>query len=175
MFDYVLARSRTRESSTLTIATVAASASLVLLVLFTQAKVGMCATCEQELASAYTFVIVYFGMVFSITGILYREVTKYTVHSNDKKWLEACAKQCSKECMNLTDKKGNPITNPLDYCDCSKVREGILRALLVIPIIAWSLLLYHDYRDSTWSLVLLLMISIASTVYIVVASWRDDD
>lgn len=175
MFDYILARSRTRESSTLTIATVASSASLILLVLYMQAPSVTCSSCQPTLLSPYAFAIIYFGMVFAIVGILYREVTKYTIHGNDERWLKACAKKCSKECLNLEDKEGRTIPNPLYYCDGSRLREGILRALLVIPIIAWSFIIDHTYViiSNTFDKYFLMIALILNAMYVLLSTYLD--
>ncbi len=127
MFEYILARSRTRESSTLTIATVASSASLILIVLYFQLQLDVDSL----------FYIAVLGIAFAGTGILYREVTKYSIHENDGRWIDAYIRLLHPQFLVLTYKNNEPINNPLCYCGRSSFREGTLRSLLLIPIIAW--------------------------------------
>jgi hypothetical protein len=115
-FDYILARSRTRESSTLTIATVASSASLVLIALYIQAEVE---DSEGKLEK-YKGLIQGMGLLFPIIGILYREVTART-HKKDEDFLK-------EQALSWND----PLANTHDTR-----RTIILRILLLTPIPAW--------------------------------------
>lgn len=141
MFDYVLARSRTGESSTLTIATVAASASLILLALYVQAQVDIDMNIDHksELFDELKSYLPIFGVVFAICGILYRDATALSIHRNDERWLDACAKRCRKdECKGIKDENCK-FTDPADYRSIvAGSRVVILRILLVIPIMAWT-------------------------------------
>ena len=68
----ILDRINTRESSTLTFATVAASSSLVVLVLFI----------ERGLQTAYPW-LGWIGILFASLGVLYREVTIWSIDKNE--------------------------------------------------------------------------------------------
>jgi hypothetical protein len=131
-FDYILARSRTRESSILAIASIASSASLILLGL----------TKTIGIVSDHIILIYIFGILFATFGILYREITKYTIHNNDERWLKAYAKRYSTRSTILSDNKCT-IPDPLVYCRRNRVREGLIRALFILPILAWALTLYN--------------------------------
>lgn len=119
-FQYRLARSRTREASTLTIATVASSASLVLLGLYIQAQIEV----NWNLAPEIKLWIAGVGIAFSAVGIIYREVTAKTIHRIDENWL--------KQRCHITDPRGQGI-----------VREILLVALLAIPIVAWLIPIFY--------------------------------
>lgn len=176
LFDYVLARSRTRESSTLTIATVASSASLVLLALYIQAYIETCDSCQYIFLLPHSFWIIYFGMVFPTVGILYREVTKHSIHDNDNRWLaQFISKYRTEDNRDFVDNNHKIITDPLCYCDYSKTREGILRSLLYLPIIAWSLVIDTVTNGLTIPLALIIqiIILILGALYIGFLSWRD--
>ncbi len=91
MFDYILTRSRTRESSTLTIATVASSASLLLIALYIQATVEAEINNHPNAFDKYKQGVGWVGVLFAGLGIAYREATALTIHQNDERWLRKCA------------------------------------------------------------------------------------
>ena len=69
--DVLIARTNTRETSTLTIVTVAASASLILLGLYSQDSLQP------------SWIIVVLGMAFPILSLIYRTITYYTIQKDD--------------------------------------------------------------------------------------------
>ena len=69
--DVLIARTNTRETSTLTIVTVAASASLILLGLYSQDSLQP------------SWIIGGLGMAFPILGLIYRTITYYTIQKDD--------------------------------------------------------------------------------------------
>jgi len=69
--DVLIARTNTRETSTLTIVTVAASASLILLGLYSQSSLQP------------SWIIVVLGMAFPILSLIYRTITYYTIQKDD--------------------------------------------------------------------------------------------
>lgn len=141
VFDYVLARSRTRESSTLTIATVAASASLVLIALYVQAMIDSLNSFDGTMAfdnSRYEIALM--GISFSSMGIAYREITKYTIHANDERWLHEYSKKFRNRCPILYDDEGL-IRDPMQYTNGNIRREITLRSLFVTPMIFWFFIL----------------------------------
>lgn len=148
-FDYILARSRTRESSTLTIATVASSASLVLLALYIQALVDV--ELNEDIGISLSFdkfkpLIQVTGITFAAVGILYRDVTIFAIHKADERTLQ-------------TQTRPQPNTHDAP-------RSGILRALLVIPIIAWVYVMDLGIPSIYGSI-------IGIGIYVGIVSWRE--
>ncbi len=151
MFDYVLARSRTRESSILTIATIASSASMVLLGLYLQELMR----CGCTLDAYYPWIHIT-GMTFATLGIAYSELTASYIHRNDEDWPTVYANLCIQKNITAIGRdvirgsrvihgQSREIENPLCYphAHAQRLRKIILRALLVVPIIAWALLLHE--------------------------------
>jgi hypothetical protein len=139
LFAYVLARSRARESSILTIATITTSASLVLLGLYLQVYT------EQHWKD-YPFLdwtVKITGILFAVAGILYREITARFIHQNDEDWLNAYVRAlgCSPVSKKIINQECSRIQDPLCYLDGQNPRKFILRTLFVLPIIAWEFLL----------------------------------
>ncbi|HSB49810.1 MAG TPA: hypothetical protein VLC72_00570 [Nitrosopumilaceae archaeon] len=79
LFDFIVARSKTRETSTLTIATIAASASLILLALYFQPVI--------QTNENYSNLIRIMGILFPVIGIAYNEVTSRTIQDADQIWI----------------------------------------------------------------------------------------
>jgi hypothetical protein len=152
-FDYILARSRTRESSTLTILTVASSASLILLALFIQIQmqasecINNCdneCTVKCKIFQFYDIPLKVMGIGFAVAGILYRKFT-CSIHNNDENWLNGYIHlwmQCN-ECAighKLPDQtltvngKTLKIDNPLCY---NKRKLHRIIALYTLPSIAF--------------------------------------
>lgn len=148
MFDYVLARSRTRETSILAVATIASSASLVLLGLFVQAQltiVGTNGTNDDDLFHAYKQWIQVMGIAFAGLGIAYREATIVLIHKNDECWLKEYV-QFWRELNRLygeTTSIGEMvigrdcIKDPIPPHKYNGIREIVIRMLLAFPFLAW--------------------------------------
>jgi hypothetical protein len=153
-FHYILARSRTRESSILTIATIASSASLVFLALLFQAQVQVETSNKgtSDKLDKYEPWVKFFGIMFALAGIVYREVTKYSIHRNDERWLNRWFDVCYR--IDLKDKQGKTIDDPLWYRRGARTREMVLRSLLLIPIIAWWFIIF-DTNQLTIGLAIL--------------------
>ena len=78
LFNFIVSRVHARESSTLTIATVTASASLVLLALVIQ----------NEVNSEDNWYVIYFlGYLSAIIGFFYNEITQSTIQKHDFKFI----------------------------------------------------------------------------------------
>ena len=167
MFQYILARSRTRETSILAVATIASSASLILLGLFIQIQIevtgcyGECGSqCDNEcydkcdecynkclnecdiecpLLDCYEDWIKVVAILFAALGIIYREITAGFIHRNDEVWLHAYVKKFRKDdAKDLQNDKGDKIPDPLFYHKDSLPRGIALRLLLSIPIVIWA-------------------------------------
>lgn len=108
----VLSRLSTRESSTLTFASVASSASLVVLTL----------TIER---GAYHCLLELFGMAFAILGIMYREATFF---SDQKEYcmLTSRFRERLERAHQSKFQKGITL-----------LRRFIVRLFLYLPIVAW--------------------------------------
>lgn len=118
MFDYILARSRTRESSTLTVATVASSASLILLALYMQiiTQPDFWLTQDQDI------LIKTAGCIFIVLGIAYRDFTALTIHGDDEHWLRHQAGITGNRVLGRT---------------FDDIRSVLIRSLLLLPFLAW--------------------------------------
>ncbi len=135
MFQYVLARSRARETSILAVATIASSASVILLSMYFDDK-------SQSIVW-----IPILGIIFAGLGLAYREVTKRYIHQNDEDWLKEYINMWVRDNPNeLSSRLIYPrcdlisrhcIENPVGYSRKNYLREFIIRLLFVIPIIAW--------------------------------------
>jgi cellobiose-specific phosphotransferase system component IIC len=151
MFQYILQRSRTRETSILAVATIATSASLVLLGLLVQAEISVAGTKEPEdnnLLNRYRYWMQVVGILFASVGIAYRQVTARTIHRNDESWIETfimrlrqdCRNTVGQQIINTRDTKiGKNIDEPICYCKKKPLREGLIISLLLIPLISWGI------------------------------------
>jgi len=136
-FDYVLARSRTRESSILTVGTVAASASLLLLGLFFQVD----GTSKANMGD----IVKILGISFGLLGIFYREVTAKTIHAHDERWLKAYLKNCgNKELKKVHDDNNQEIQHPLNYRKKTG-REPAIVFLLATPLVGWGCVFFDFF------------------------------
>lgn len=133
-FDYILARSRTRESSILAIASIAAGASLVLLGLYLQAQVDyeLNVDHKSDTLANNKQVIQALGIFFAFLGFVYREFTTLTIHRYDEKWLKEQTQ------INKIDDKYK-LTHTHDT-----QRSIILRILLWMPIPAWVYVIHSE-------------------------------
>ena len=135
MFDYVLARSRARETSILAIATIASSASVVLFSLYFEKHIAL------------NLGIAILGIIFAGLGLGYREVTARTIHRNDEDWLNDYVRMWISEHLDALSSRlifprsnvrnRHLVENPLGYFRGQLLRQFIIRLLFVIPIIAW--------------------------------------
>ena len=110
-YETVRDKLNTRENSTLVVATVASSASLVLLTALESPQFH------------------YYGLVFALLGILYRELTIFSSDRSDHAFLRI---KCS-EYLPKTESQNNI----LKYWDkeARPIRSFVFRVLLALPII----------------------------------------
>ncbi len=113
--SFFVSRIATRESSTLTFATVGASSSLVVLAL----------VIDRTPQSVYPWLSL-IGMLFSILGIIYREATFWSI---DKAEYE----EISDELHNLIEKQRESIRGRV----FALIRRVAVRFFLWVPFIAW--------------------------------------
>ena len=119
LFNLLVARIQTRETSTLAITIIAASASLILLGFVCQVNE------EQRIP------LVCIGIIYPILGILYREITYATIQKNDLKQIK---KHFNAEEVGIV-LGGFPKWH----------RRGIFYLLFtVLPVGAWFLVLTGD-------------------------------
>jgi len=137
LFDYVLGRSRARESSILAIATIASSASMVLFGLYFQVIKH---AIQAFLYSPWIHIL---GITFAVLGITYREVTNRYIHTNDEDWLNAYVRALGPRRVSqmIINQECSRIQDPLCYSTGGYARRFILRSLFVLPIIAWGFFL----------------------------------
>ena len=127
-FDYILARSRARESSTLTLATVAASISLVLFALYIQADIEPEPNEQAAIFAKYKYWISCTGLLFALVGISYRAITAHTIHRWDQKLIE--------DYLKITDR------TKAHHTIIGILREALVYLLLLIPIAVWIGILF---------------------------------
>jgi hypothetical protein len=119
--EMIQARINTRETSTLTIATVAASASLVLL--------ALAANPESSFAYTHHAWLRFAGFLFALLGIIYRELTILTADAADYSRLREL-------CPDLGSIRSGRFW-----------RAFMLRALLLSTLAAWSNLLFNSLAE----------------------------
>ena len=119
--EMIQARINTREASTLTIAAVAASASLVLL--------ALAASPESSYAHTHHAWLRFAGFLFALLGILYRETTILTVDAADH--------------ARLNEILPNLRADPRGSC----LRGFMLHALLLSSLAAWVNLLFNSLGE----------------------------
>lgn len=120
--EMIQARIGTRESSTLTIATVAASASLVLL--------ALSASPGSYNSTTHHSWLRFGGFLFALLGILYRETTILTIDAQDHAMLNQIS-------LPISDRRGRGHF----------MRSFLLRALLISSLAAWSSLLFQALEN----------------------------
>ena len=159
-FNYKLQRSRTRESSTLTIATVASSASLVLLGLYVQVLTDWNWTEKYEEIRMW---VVIMGTLFALIGILYRDVTAFTIHRDDE-----CSLRIKMGCCN---KKKASLNEIPDREKSHIIRAGSLHFLLIIPLLAWGVVVLYSFGSITIETIAITIgIIVTSAAYILIIS-----
>jgi hypothetical protein len=114
-FQGLLSELNTRENSTLALATLASSASLVLL--------GLVANPSATIGRGFLEKL---GMLFPLLGILYREVTIFTIDRADYSDLRAILSD-----IGFARNKGKLKST------AKLVRRFIVRILLVLPLFIW--------------------------------------
>lgn len=119
ILDLLISRTQTRETSTLTIVVVTASASLIFLPLF----------CLSD--SELNWLFGSLGIIFPILGMLYREVTYRTIQNDDYN-----------EIKIRTDKKDH---NVIDNKHGKGKRRCLFYCITLLPIISWGIILSGNY------------------------------
>ena len=118
--DLLISRTQTRETSTLTILVVTASASLIFLPLF----------CLSD--SELNWLFGSLGIIFPILGMLYREVTYRTIQNDDYN-----------EIKTRTDKKDHGV---IDNKRGRGKRRFLFYCITFLPIIGWMVILSGSYN-----------------------------
>lgn len=121
IYDHLVSRTLTREASTLAILIVTASASLILIPLF----------CNNGVENNWLFGI--FGISFPIIGLLYRQVTYWTIQKDDYEEIR------------------NRIGNDKDKRIIKNEHGKILRTILffgfaISPVIFWIIIIIEDFK-----------------------------
>jgi len=170
-FQYLNTRIHTREHSTLTIATVAASASLICFTLYVQQKTELLSlpfqstiNIQQQLVNfllliqnrcEMIYLIGILGFSLALLGVLYREVTVFTIDIKDYNAL--------RNRINLGKLPGK------DWW----VRAIIFRVFMYLPLSLWSPIILRIFLDKMYCLYytdLSLIIVIVIMIIIIVSS-----
>lgn len=130
LYDQILARKETRESSTLTMVTMASSASLILFVFVMGENI------EDSLLH---LLIPILGILFPLVAIAYREISFYYIQAHDNTILNAIL---LKE-LKVTNEEKNEINNVIKYKNGTRAKKFLGRLLMGLPIFGW--ILYLDY------------------------------
>jgi hypothetical protein len=164
IFEYIVARSRARESSILAVVAIASSASLVLLGLYIQEQIE-----KPSLLANYQPWIEIMGTSFASLGIVYREITAHYIHRNDERWIRRVVQDSSMR--HLRDDKGD-IEDPLNYCKKNIPRELMIRSLFVLPIIgwAWAWTKTYLYLEIPYAEVLGIILTVLTVAYVLTMS-----
>ncbi len=120
LFQFLVARLQARETASLATATIAASASLVLLALYFQSP-------EKH------FAIFLMGFVFPAVGIIYNEITNRGIHKADHLMIRRIIKDDSK-----SDRDTEAI---LTITKWRRWRLFFARFLFFTPIFGWSVMI----------------------------------
>ena len=139
LYDTLLARKETRTTSTLTIATIASSASLLLFIFYFQAPMIILEDTQDglevipdSLKKEIKNIIPALGILFPIIGIFYHDITYRTITKFDNKILNILILIDSD--INERDEIANKI---IIYDKMRGYRAFLLYFLLIIPILGW--------------------------------------
>lgn len=127
LLDLLERRARTRETSSLTIATIAASASLILLGIFFQIDK------EVENYDYIRWLVGIIGFVFPVIGLAYKEVTDYTIQEHDFEE----SKKILVGKLRLPEEEHEEIVH---YKRGRWIRSILFRSLAVLPALFWILI-----------------------------------
>jgi len=133
LYDQLLARKESRESSTLTMVAIASSASLLLFIFY----VGNLDKITPDLILSNIIQII--GIVFPLLGIFYREITFRSIQAHDNTILNAILLR------DVPDVSQHDIIRDvvIKYERYRTIRQILLYSLLMIPVLAWIFL--YDY------------------------------
>jgi len=151
LYDQILARKETRESSTLTMISITSSASLVLLVIFLQPTSDQNQLSDSEIMQK--FVVKILGILFPLIAILYREITYHYIQAHDNEVLNAIL---FKE-LSLNKEQKQKIEDSILYKEKRGIRLFLLRFLITLPALGW-LLVSDPFIGGVISLIILMII-----------------
>lgn len=143
LYDQLLARKETRESSTLSLVTLASSASLILFIFFLNDE------------GEHRVLINILGILFPLIAIIYREINFYYIQAHDNTVLNAIL---LKE-FDGTDEQKKEIKNVIQYKKYRRLKKFLLRFLAVLPVLGWILVI--DYTTGAIISFIIIMIIIA--------------
>jgi hypothetical protein len=133
---HFLSRINTRESSALTIATVASSSSLVVLAL----------TVEHDLGVSHPW-LPWFGLLFALLGFVYREVTIFSVD-----WVEHRKLSLSLR-REIEEERSTAWTQVATF-----IRRFVIRFFLLLPFGAWIAFVMNLEANLCLELLLLVLL-----------------
>jgi len=158
LYDQILARKESRESSTLTINTLASSASLILFVFFLNS--------DPQLI--HRNLIIVLGILFPLVAIGFREINFYYIQAHDNTLLNAILFHD----FDGTDKEKEEIKNAIQYKQSRRTKTFLLRFLVMIPVFGWVMV--NDYFVGIIINIVLVLLIIAFTIKIKFGEPKND-
>ena len=154
LFQYLISRIQVRETSTLTVAAIASSASLILMGLFGT---------ESGLINAISLI----GFLSPIIGFLYFEITFATQQSWD---YDSIREIIDKEATQFKEDKRNKIIIGKNRTEVLP-KQALWRILLALPVIGWFSLLSKDLN----LIILIILISACVISFLIYRIERKKD
>lgn len=127
LYDQLLARKESREIATLTMTTLASSASMILFIFFLQDD------------SPYRNIVHVLGILFPLLAIGYREINFYYIQAHDNTVLNAIL---LKEFKGTKEEK-KEVEGIIKYKKYRRLKKFLLRFLFTLPIFGW--IMVFDY------------------------------
>jgi len=117
LFQFLTSRTQSRETVSLTIATITSSASLILIVLFFNVK--------QE----FPILAIILGILFPLMGLIYIQITYSGIHRHDHWWI--------RKIISENNDSGKDTEKILRYEKHRKRRNVLIRLIISLPIFGW--------------------------------------
>lgn len=125
IYDQILARRETRATTTLTMVTIASSASLLLLIFYLDI--------DESIKRSIEYIPI-MGIAVPFLALIYREITYYYIHRNDNEILNAIALK------DVVEGEREFFKNSIiQYNKFRPAREFLLKLLFVFPLFGWFL------------------------------------
>jgi len=128
LYDMLLARRETRTTSTLTLAIIASSASLLLFIFYLQDY--------ETLDPKFQILIPALGIIFPVIGIVSHEITYKYIHGWDNEILNNLVLK------NVKDNNQKKIIEEkvIMYTEKRGIRRFFLYLFFIVPILGWTII-----------------------------------